>query len=83
MESQTGMIKFQNKGFKIREIYLPEFGVVNISTISLNMSLLNKDGSYVSDKAIEIDEQILYFVEEHEIDFPNKELRNLIINQLC
>ncbi len=74
-------IEFQNREFKVREISLPEFGDVLISTDSLNQLLL-KDGSYVSDEAIKIDEQIFYFVNENEIELSEKRLKKLVSKQL-
>jgi len=75
------IIGFQNREFKVREISLPEFGDVLISTNSLN-ELLLKDGSYVSDEAIRIDEQIFYFVDENEIAFSDEELISLIAREM-
>lgn len=68
--------------FKVREIDLPEFGNVLISTNSLNELLFNEEGSYISDEAVEVDEQIFYFVEENEIELPEEELVTLIIEQV-
>jgi hypothetical protein len=75
-------IEFNTKKFKIREIDLPEFGNVSISTTSLNQLLLKEDGSYTSDEAIKIDEQIFYFVEENEIELPEEKLRNLLLLEI-
>lgn len=72
-------IEFNTKKFVIREIDLPEFGNVTISTTSLNQLLLKEDGSYASDEAIKVDEQIFYFVEKNEIELPEEELRNLLL----
>ena len=68
--------------FKVKEIDLPEFGNVLISTNSLNELLFNEEGSYISDEAVEVDEQIFYFVEENEIELPEEELVTLIIEQV-
>jgi hypothetical protein len=75
-------IKFQNQNFKLRELDLPEFGNVLISTFSLNDKLMNENGSYVSEEALNIDERIFYFVEENEISLPYLKLTKRIINQL-
>lgn len=75
-------INFQNKKFKIRELELPEIGNVLISTNSLNESLLNESGGYVSDEAIVVDENIFYFVNDNKIKLSNKELMNLIIKEI-
>ncbi len=76
------MLNFQNINFKTREIALPEFGNVLISTNTLNEKLLNSNGSYVSEEALKIDEYIFYFVEEGEIELPETELTELLINQV-
>lgn len=76
------MITFLNTRYKIREIELPEFGNVLISTDTLNVELLDKNGSYVSEEALRIDEQIFYFVEENEIELPNIKLRKLLVTQI-
>jgi hypothetical protein len=67
-------IQFQNREFKVREIELPEFGNVFISTNSLNELLLNEGGSYISDEAEMVDEEIFYFVEGNEIELSEEEL---------
>ncbi len=76
------MITFQNTSYKTREIELLEFGNVLISTDALNNKLLDENGSYISEQALRIDEQIFYFVEEGEIDLLDTELRKLLINQI-
>ena len=67
-------INFQNKEFKIREVEFPEIGNVLISTNSLNESLLNECGGYVSDEAISVDENIFYFVNDNEMRLSDNEL---------
>jgi hypothetical protein len=77
------MIKFRNKKYKSREIYLSEFYEVLISTTSLNDALMNEVGSnYVSEEAMYIDELIYYFVEENQIDLPEDELRTLLLTEV-
>lgn len=75
-------INFQNNDFKIRELELPEIGNVLISTKALNESLLNESGGYVSDEAIVVDENIFYFVNDNEMKLSNKELMNLITEEI-
>jgi hypothetical protein len=74
-------IKFQNKEYKTREIELPEFGNVLISTTSLNDALLNNGSNYVSDEAKNIDDEICFFVEENEIEMNEVDLVELISQQ--
>ena len=71
-----------NKEFKIREIQLPEFGNVLITTDSLNKLLLTEEGNYISSDAEAIDEKIFYFVEDNEIELGEKELIKVIDSQL-
>jgi len=76
------LIKFQNREFKAREIELSEIGTVLVSTNSLNELLLDKNGRYISDEAISVDERIFYFVEESEIALNSNELANLITSSI-
>lgn len=76
------MIIFKGVHYKTREIELPEFGNVLISTNALNIELLNENGSYVSEEAVKIDEQIFYFVEKGEIELQDLKLKELLINQI-
>lgn len=72
-------IEFQNQEFKVREIELPEFGNVLISTNSLNELLLNEDGCYTSDESEIVDEKIFYFVDDNEIELSEEELIKVVI----
>ncbi len=75
-------IEFQNREFKVREIELPEFGIVRISITSLNELLLNKDGSYSSKEAEAVDEKIFYFVEDNEIEQSDEELIKVVLSEV-
>lgn len=72
---------FASTEFNIRGLNLPEFGKVLISTTTLNDALL-KEGTYVSEEAIKIDEKIFYFVEPEEINLSDKELKSIISQQI-
>ncbi len=74
-------IEFQKKEYKIREIELPDLGYFFISTASLNDALMNNGTDYVSEEAQIIDEQIYFFVEEHEIEWAEKDLIKLVTLQ--
>lgn len=76
------IINFQNKEFKAREIDFPEMGIALVATNSLNELLLDKNGRYVSNEAVLIDESIFYFVEEAEIELNSNELINLITSNI-
>ena len=73
-------INFRNEEFKVREVEFPEIGNVLISTNSLNESLLNEFGGYVSNEAISLDENIFYFVDDNEIKLSDEELINIIFD---
>jgi len=75
-------IKFETKTFKIREIDLPKFGNVVISTTTLNQLLMNDDGGYTSNEAEMVDEQIFYFVDENELEYEQGKLIKLVSRQL-
>ncbi len=76
------MITFQNTNYETREIELLEFGNVLISTSALNVKLLDENGSYISEEACGVDEQIFYFVEQSEIELTDKELKKVLITQI-
>jgi hypothetical protein len=76
------MITYKNINYKVRNINLPEFGEVLISTSVLNEKLLNEKGSYDSAEAANIDEQIFYFVDENEIDLTDIELKKILVQQI-
>lgn len=76
------MIKFQNTNYKTREIKLREFGNVLISTNSLSAKLLDEKCSYVSEEAIRVDEQIFFFVEDDEIEFPDIKLKKMLMRDI-
>lgn len=75
-------ITFQNQEFKTREIELPEFGQVLLSTISLNQLLMNENGGYTSDLAEKFDEKIFFYVDDKEINLSETELINVINSEL-
>jgi hypothetical protein len=75
-------ICFRGKTYPAREIEIPDYGAVLISTSSLNDALMNDDHSdFVSDEARTIDEQIYYFVEDSEIGLGDVTLAKLLIAQ--
>ena len=75
-------IVFDNFEYPIREIYLPKFGNVTISTLSLVDKLLDDRSIYVSDKARLIDEEIFYYVDPEEIKLPTKKILKIILSNL-
>lgn len=75
-------VEFQNKKYRVREIKLPEFGVVKISTTNLDEVLMKKGSTYISNHAQNIDEQIFFFVSENEIELNEQILVKLILQSI-
>jgi len=75
------LIKYKGEKYPTVIINFP-FGERKISTTKLNDSLMNNDGSYVSEEARFIDEQIFYFVEEEDIYLQKKELAKMILSEI-
>ena len=71
-------IIFRNQEFRIKEIDLPSFGEVIISTNKLSSLLFNDEDKYVNKEAELIDDEIFYYVEENEIGLSDFELIPLI-----
>jgi hypothetical protein len=75
------LIEFQGKKYPVVIINMP-FGERKISTESLNESLMNTDGSYVSESAIFVDESIFYFVSDKNIVLESDSLAKLILSEI-
>ncbi len=58
------------------------FGERQVSTEKLNNNLMNLDGSYVSEYARLIDENIFYFVDEEDLKLDRDELIQLILSEI-
>ena len=72
-------ISFLNKSYPVRELFLDSISLeVTISTSDLNNALMNKDGSYVSESARILDEEIYFFVERNEIELDDIELIKIL-----
>lgn len=74
-------INFNGKKFPIVNIDLP-FGERKISSQKLNEALMNLDGSYISEEARMIDENIFYYVEEKVIHSGENEIINKVISEI-
>ena len=74
-------INFKEKDFPVTIVNMP-FGERKISTIQLNESLMNDDGSYVSNEAMLIDETLFYFVEEKVLKLSENELVERILSEI-
>ena len=71
------IVDFDSKEYPARRIFLNIEGYVDpllISVESLNEALMTEDGSYVSDKAQEIDETIFFYVPDDKIQLNDEEL---------
>lgn len=75
------MIKFEGKEYPSVIVNLP-FGERKVSNIQLNESMMNFDGSYVSNEARLIDEEIFYFVEESALGLQETKLVELILSEI-
>lgn len=75
------MIKFEGKEYPTLLLNFP-FGERQISTEKLNDSLMNVDGSYVSENARIIDEEIFYFIADENISLKNDKLVELILSEI-
>lgn len=75
-------INFQNKDFKIRELDLPEYGNVLISTTSLSDLIIDEKGNYLSNEAQILDEKIFYFVKDKQIDLDENKLISQLLKEL-
>jgi hypothetical protein len=71
-------IEFENARYPIKNIFLPNYGEVTLSTSLLNIKIMNDNGSYSSEEARLIDESILFYVEQNEIHYSENKLIKLI-----
>ena len=76
------MINFQGKEYLAREISIDmkEY-VVSIDT--LDVALMTKDGSYVSDEARAIDEGIFFYVPEDKIELDEEALAQYVKEEIA
>lgn len=68
------MIKFNGREYPTKLLNIPGFGEKLVSVESLEKSLHNAEGFYVSDEAQVIDEKIFFFVPDDVIDKDEKEI---------
>lgn len=75
-------VTFQGKEFTIREVYLPNNGVlgsfVNVAPIELETLLYDADNEFVSEEAEEIDEEIYFYANPDQFELPEEELVKII-----
>ena len=74
-------VKFNEKEYPTLLLHFP-FGERKISVSKLNDNLMNEDGSYVSENARLVDEDIFYFVDEEDLKLNKDELVQLILSEI-
>lgn len=72
------MIKFNGKEYPTRQLNIPNFGEKLVSVESLEKSLYDAEGFYVSDEANEVDEKIFFYVPDDVIDDDDESLAEFI-----
>lgn len=75
------IIKFKGKEYPSVFVTMP-FGVRRVSIQTLNERLMNLDGSYISEKARLIDEEIFYFVDDEIIQHSKNKIAKLILSEI-
>ena len=67
-------ITFENRKYRLREVEIDNIGKVNIASTKLNDKLISNEGTYTSNEAILVDEQIYFFVEQSKLKLSNQDL---------
>lgn len=75
------MIEFEGIKYPSVIVDIP-FGESRMGSETLNESLMNFDGSYVSENAKLIDEEIFYFVAEKSLALESDKLVKLILSHI-
>jgi len=73
------MIKFNGKEYPTKLLNVPDFGERLVSVESLEKSLMDAEGFYVSDEAQVVDEKIFFYVPDDVIDLDEKGLVDFIM----
>jgi hypothetical protein len=60
-------------------MHLDWWGTVDVSTVALEHALMGNDGEPVSDEARHIDNEIFYYVEEHQMAWTDENLEKFLI----
>ena len=72
------MIEFDGKEYPTKLLDIPDFGEKLVSIESLQKSLHDAEGFYVSDEARVVDEKIFFFVPDNAIDEDEKALTEFV-----
>lgn len=76
-------IQFNNRHYKIRDIYIPAYGYRIVASTMLSNKLMNEEGSnYVSDEARHVDERIFFYISPTQFGLSDKKLRKVISESL-
>ena len=71
-------IPFGNRNYQIREVEIDGVGIRTIASTALNKRILTEAGSYTSDEARRVDEQIYFFVKPGKLSLNDGALRNYV-----
>jgi len=72
-------VKFEHQNYQIRQVDIENSEIRNIASTTLNKRLINAKGSYTSEEARYIDEQIYFFVEPDILDLNDLALKQYVI----
>jgi hypothetical protein len=72
------LIEFNDKKYPTRLLNIPGFGAMLVSVESLEKSLHNAEGFYVSDEARLVDEKIFFYVPDDIIDDDDESLTEFV-----
>lgn len=72
------MIKFNGKKYSTKQLNIPDFGERLVSVESLEESLFDTEGFYVSDEAQVVDEKIFFYVPDNIINEDDKAIVEFI-----
>lgn len=67
-------IEFDKKKYKIRQVEIDNLGLLSIASTRLNDKLLCENGTYKSNEAAYIDEQVYFFVEPAKLKLNDDDL---------
>ncbi len=76
------MIGFDGKEYPTKQLNIPDFGKRLVSVESLEKSLMDAEGFYVSDEALAIDEKIFFYVPDDIINLDEKNLVDFIMEAM-
>ena len=75
-------VQFGNRNYRIREVEIEDAGICIIASTALNKKLVTEKGSYTSEEARYIDEQIYFFVTPGKLKLSNQALSNYV-TKIC